>query len=41
MDEDELDDAISNLIDELDGEPRPGPKPADLDDMDFPDEGKP
>lgn len=40
MDEDELDDAISNLIDELDGEPRPGPKPADLDDIDFPDEDK-
>ncbi len=40
MDEDELDNAISNLIDELDGEPRPSPKPADLDDMDFPDEDK-
>jgi Periplasmic protein TonB, links inner and outer membranes len=38
MDEDELDDAISNLIDELDGEPRP--KTADLDDIDFPDEDK-
>lgn len=40
MDEDELDDAISNLIDELDGEPRSGPNPAELDDMDIPDEDK-
>lgn len=38
MDEDELDNAISNLIDELDGEPRSRPNPADLDDIDFPDE---
>ena len=40
MDEDELDDAISNLIDELDGEPRSGPNPAELDDMNIPDEDK-
>lgn len=41
LEEDEMDEAISTLIDELDGKPRPSSdEPADMDDFDFGDDTK-
>jgi len=41
LEEDEMDEAISTLIDELDGKPRPSnEEPADMDDFDFGDDPK-
>lgn len=41
LEEDEMDEAISTLIDELDGKPRPSDdEPADMDDFDFGDDTK-
>jgi uncharacterized protein (TIGR03503 family) len=40
LEEEEMDEAISSLIDELDGQPRPSAEPDDMDDFDLGDDTK-